>query len=315
MNFSLTREIVSAGRAHGLDFGFEPAGPVTAEGNVARLYNTTASGGIHFFTYKGNLLDSGAAATAFRRHVSLLQRRTPQVHAALYLPKTAWALDEGSLHRVLAAAQELRRCVDFEMLDRTTITAPLAKRIRVLAIAEADFAEPEEIENLRQWVEAGGILVARSLPDRPLLRTPEGSDAARNAILATPPANTQLYHGAAGRGGELDRSVLAACTRNLGKGATLAVACRDRREFHEAVIQALEHPEILVPGARGISLPIIGGTGKQLYERAAGDDVFATQLDDGLLYYNASDHDRRVDGVDIPAHGIRRQATTLRRSN
>ena len=218
MNFSLTCEIVSAGRAYGLDFGFEPASHVTAEGNVARLYNTTASGGIHFFTYKANLLENGAAATAFRRHVSLLQRRAPQVHAALYLPKTAWALDGGSLHRVLAAAQELRRRVDFEMLDRTTITTPLAKRIRVLAIAEADFAEPEEIENLRHWVEAGGILVARSLPDRPLLRTPDGSDAARNAILATPPANAHLYHSTAGRGWELDRSVLTVCARRSGQG-------------------------------------------------------------------------------------------------
>jgi len=40
----VTREVVTAGRAFGLAVGIEPAEPVDADGNVARLYNAAAAG-------------------------------------------------------------------------------------------------------------------------------------------------------------------------------------------------------------------------------------------------------------------------------
>ena len=125
-NFVVTREVVSACRAFGLECGFEPAGHVSAEGNVARIYNATASGGIHLFCYKGNILQNSASLAAFRRYAPLLTRRTPLVDAALYLPKTSWILDGGCQSRVFAAARDLRGRLDFEMLDRTTFATPLA---------------------------------------------------------------------------------------------------------------------------------------------------------------------------------------------
>jgi hypothetical protein len=449
-NFAMTREVVSAARAFGLDFGFEPAGKVSAEGNVARIYNTAASGGIHFFSYKGNILDNAAALAAFRQNAPYLQRRWPVVQAALYLPKTAWALDDDSVHHVLAAARDLRRRVDFELLDRTTIASPLAQRAKVLAIPQAAYAEPQEIENLRHWVEAGGILVARVLPDQPLLRTPEGSDTQRNALLATPPAGSELFrdtlrgpaprrfrlaigtsddssylegdwhareHGGmfpgipgagmrwtrakagcwlpcdpaadatltlianltpkslpgvnrvlvngvpvgrldktgvqtyrfpvskqqlAGRAAarvtlevrtfrpaehgnrdtrelgvavcafelcvrgaeqepcgtaslawELDWAKAASWTRRIGKGATLAVPCPGSTQFTEAVIQALVHPERLIPGARAVSVPVDNV-----------EHLYATQFTDGMLYYNASDRQQQVGRMVVPASGI-----------
>ena len=185
-NFSITREVVSASRAFGLDCGFEPAGPVTADGNVARIYNATASGGVHLFCYKGNILQSAESLETFRQSIGLLQRRTPVVHAALYLPKTTWALDDNGLahSRSLAAARELRKRVDCELLDHTTMATPLAGRIRVLALSDVPYAEPAEIDLLRGWVERGGILVVRQSDKQPLLRTPEGSDKPGESLLA-----------------------------------------------------------------------------------------------------------------------------------
>ena len=189
LNFSITREVVSASRAFGLDCGFEPAGHVTSDGNVARIYNATASGGMHLFCYKGNILQNAQSLDSFRRYIGFLQRRAPVVHAALYLPKTTWALDDtGVAHgRSLSAARELRKRVDCELLDRTTLATPLAGRVRVLAVTDAEYAEPAEIDLLRGWVEGGGILVARRSDGQPLLRTPEGSDEPCRSLLAAAP--------------------------------------------------------------------------------------------------------------------------------
>jgi hypothetical protein len=101
---------------------------VTTGGNVARIYNATASGGAHLFCYKGNILQTAESLEAFRRYIGFLQRRTPMVHAALYLPKTTWALnDTGQAQgRSLSAARELRKRVDCELLDHSTLATPLA---------------------------------------------------------------------------------------------------------------------------------------------------------------------------------------------
>ena len=191
-NFSVTREVVSAARAFGLDFGLEPASHVSAEGNIARIYNATASGAMHLFCYKGNLLQDQASLSGFRHYAPFLQRRSPQVYAALFLPKTSWEIDDRCLPRVLHAAKVLRERMDFELLDRTTLTTQLAEHIKVIAVPEAPYAELSELASLQRWVEAGGILVARAAPDGLLLRTPEGSDVPRDALLAVPPPTHRL---------------------------------------------------------------------------------------------------------------------------
>ncbi len=503
-NFVVTREVVSACRAFGLDCGFEPAGQVSAEGNVARIYNATASGGIHLFCYKGNILQNSESLAAFRRYAPLLTRRTPLVDAALYLPKTSWILDRDCQGRVFAAARDLRGRLDFEMLDRTTLSTPLAARIKVLAIPDAPYAEAAEIEGLRRWVSGGGILVVAagypgchdqpsvgarlaqpcpvtaglaSSATRPLLQTPEGDDAPcqslvpavpegvhllRPTLRGQPPRRFRLELGSAydeqylwgqwygpergsmfpqgatvglpnraptllGKPGtdrrlvvppggagmrwtgakagfflpcdpaadatlvltlnltprslpgsnrvllngaeigvleasgvrtyrfavrrrllasrsvaevvlevrafrprdfgtpdnrqlgaavsavelcskgaeyappaaaplawEIDPAQAASCVRRIGRGATLAVACRNPGEFSEAVAQALLHPDRLLGTAGARSRTII----------TEDDGLYATRLSDGVLYYNAGPQPQRVDGLEVPADGI-----------
>ena len=191
-NFAITREVVSSARAFGLEFGMEPAGVVSADGNVARIYNATASGAIHLFFYKGNLLDSPAHLAAFRNHASYLERRKPRVDAAFYLPKTSWALEPASHGLVLQAVTALRERLDFELLDRTTFPTPLGQRVKVLSVTEAPYVEPAEVEAIRNWVSAGGILIARTNPGDTFFRTPEGSDGLRDGLFAIPAADRRL---------------------------------------------------------------------------------------------------------------------------
>ena len=511
-NFVVTREVVSACRAFGLDYGFEPAGRVSAEGNVARIYNATASGGIHLFCYKGNILQSSESLAAFRRYAPLLLRRTPRVDAALYLPKTSWILDGDCQRRVFAAAHDLRGRLDFEMLDPTTLSTPLAARVKVLAIPDAPYAEAAEIDGLQHWVAGGGILVVATSSERPLLRTPEASDAPSRALVPEVPQGVHLLRptlrgqpprrfrlelgsphddqylwsqwyapergsmfphdklpspaGKRGAGGvvaptllgkpvvpstipgmrwtgakagfflpcdpaadatllltasltqrslpgtnrvllngvaigvldksgartyrfavprglmasrsvaevvlevrafcprdfgtadnrqlgaavaavelaakgaehdpptavplawEFDPAQAARCVRRIGRGAVLAVACRGSGEFSEAVVQALLHPERLLPAGQQLLPSPLAGEGPGVRGRCgqntksfldgrvgadaapsrtlitAGDGLFATRLSDGVLYYNAGPQSRVVDGIEVPADGI-----------
>ena len=447
-NFSVTREVISAARAFGLDYGLEPAGPVSAEGNIARIYNAMASGASHLFCYSGNILQDQSSLEKFRHYAPYLRRCSPEIYAALYLPKTSWELDDQSIHRVLEAARLLRGHLDFELLDRTTFQTPLAERIKVIAIPEAPYAEPAEIETLQHWVEAGGILIARPNAEGLLLRTPEGSDEQRAALLATPPASLRLVKpvvreaaprrfalsiGAAhdadylfgnwygvepggmvskdprahmrwtaakagcflpcnpngeatliltanlpsqslvganrvlvngalvgvldksglriwrfrvsrgilarrsiaevtfeiqtvlptdkpdsrslgmavgeielcSRGAEneppaatplaceMDWSQAELCLRRIGHGATLIVPGLGTREFNVVVTEAVIHPERLIPGSKGVELPLV-----------ATEGVFATKLHDSVLYYNSTAEPQKVRGVEVPAGGI-----------
>jgi hypothetical protein len=420
---------------------------VTPAGNIARIYNATASGAVHLFCYNGNVLPDPLALDGFRRYVPMLRRRWPRVEAAVYLPKTSWALEPGCQHRIFELAHKLRDAADVEFLDPLTIDTPLARGVRVLAIAEAPYVEQTEIDALRRWVAAGGILVAAVNPDRRILLTPEGSDRGRDALLAVPPAegflrlspqgpppkHFRVHFGTPGdeeyiwggwhvpertgrlspadgpglrwteakagisvpcdpaedatlvlvgclrekpkpgttrvlvngvavgefdkpglqrfrfavpkaalagqsvaevmieapaahgdvpgdtwlRGGmfavaemfsrgaehdppatpalvrQFDWSRAAPCVRHLGKGATLALPCRNAKDLGVAVVETLAHPERLGLAGKGVALP-----------SADADGVFATRTTDGVLYYNANGEPRTVDGVEVPADGI-----------
>jgi hypothetical protein len=448
-NFTLTREVATACRAVGTFFGTEPAGTVTAVGNSARIYNATASGALQLFCYRDNVLQTPEAMAVFRQYAPTLDKRQPRVPAGIYLPKTSWALDEGCLRRVFDAAAKLRDRTDLEFVDRTTLGSPALREMRVLALPDAPYVEPAELAALENWVKAGGILVARVAPNRPLLETPEGNTTARDALLVAPPAGLQLarmqldgrpprrfrvevgqgsdmdylfgqWHGpesggefkrpgatkrwSGARAGlylpcdptvdatllltgsltghslpgpnrvlvngqpvgtlakagtqtsrfavphsllagrpvaevtleirtfkpsehgasdtrelglalsaaelvakgaeneplqagrlqmEIDWAAAARCVRRLGRGATVAVPSQNGLELAEVVVQALQHPERLVPAATGITLP-----------SPASDGIFATQLSDGILYYNSTTDSQNVNGVEVPGHGI-----------
>lgn len=191
-NFAVTREVISAAQAFGLDCGTEPASHVSGPGNVARIYNATASGAAHLFCYRGNILQDRESLTLFREFAPQLQRREPLVRAALYLPKTSWELIEATHGRTLHTARQLRSTLDFAMVDRTTLPTPFAQSLKLVAVAEAPYAEEREINALRDWVSTGGILVARPTAAGQLLLTPEGSPAARDSLVALPTAGHRL---------------------------------------------------------------------------------------------------------------------------
>ena len=449
-NFAVTREVATACRGFGLGLGLEPAGPVDADGIVARTYNASASGAHALHYYTENVMNANDTVARFRANLPLLQRQSPRTHAGVYLSKTSWALRPETQNQEFEAAKALRDRVDTYLIDRATLGAEGLRDMRVLALAAAPSAEPEEIAALGKWVQQGGIIVAQAGIEGSLLLTPEGSAAERDAMFAKPPVGARLLRsmlvGAPprhfkleiGKGNDADylfgdwngqepgepfpqipgatkrwsgaragicvpcnpdadatlileahltgysvaglsrvlvngqqvgviekagtqtlrlpvsRALLAGrplaevtleinafkptdhgsqdartlglavcsvemctqgaeneapartalrvemdwaqaanCTRRLGKGATLIVPDATPLALSEAVVQALTHPERLIPGAKGVALP-----------NTDADGVYPTQIEGGVLWYNSKAEPRKVDGSEVPAHGM-----------
>ncbi len=190
-NLAVTREVATACRALGEPIGFEPGGDVNAEGNVARIYNDTASGAKALFCYTFNVEQSEQAMTLFDEALPWLQARRPIVPAGIFLPKTSWRLNDLGNPLTLGATGTLRGRVDVQMVDANLLGAAPPKDLRVLAVCDAPYAEPGEVAALKRWVEGGGIVVALEDPEQPLLRAPEGNDAGTSGLLASPPAKAQ----------------------------------------------------------------------------------------------------------------------------
>lgn len=174
-NFSITREVSTATRAFGTFCGFEPASTVDPNGVIARIYNATASGARQLHFYSPNVLGLAESVDNFRKYVHFLTPRDPVIHAGLYVPKTAWTLDDSRVSRFYGTVARVRDYVDIELVDPLSLAGDRLPNLKVVGVAEAPHADATEIDGLREWIEAGGVLVAARPEGEQLLRTPEGA--------------------------------------------------------------------------------------------------------------------------------------------
>ena len=88
MNFTLTRWVASGARQYGAYFSYEPAGLVTPEGVIARIYNATAAGALGLHYYYGNLFGTPDATENFVKWGGMFEQRNPEVEIFVYYPET-----------------------------------------------------------------------------------------------------------------------------------------------------------------------------------------------------------------------------------
>ncbi len=165
-NFTLTREVATATRLYGTFCGFEPAAGVSPEGNIARIYNATASGARQLHAYADNITADSRAMELFAQWVPLLLPRTPRVDLALYLPRETWALDPAANGRLRELSRELRDVADHDYLTRRSVADGHLRHYRMLVLAEADVLEPAAADAIEHWVRGGGQLLVATRPDR-----------------------------------------------------------------------------------------------------------------------------------------------------
>jgi hypothetical protein len=186
-NVALTRLVGSAGHFYGAHFGHEPASAVTPIGMLGRMFNAVTAGARQLFLYntpelvseQGGKLSLGEGGLFHLRYKDWLKTALPVVDVGLLYPTSSdtHAIREYGTFRDLAA--EVRRLVDFELLDERLVQEGALAKIRVLVMAGADVLEAATLDKITAWVSAGGLLFV--LDSRP--QDWDGANSSFDAFL------------------------------------------------------------------------------------------------------------------------------------
>lgn len=262
-NFQLTREVATATRLYQTFCGFEPASGVTSTGNIARIYNATASGARQLHCYTSNILghDPDEALTAFRTNLCWLAPRQPILTAALYLPRETWALDESTLDGCYILARKVRDVTDLDFVTRQSIADGALRDHRLLMLAEATVLEPAVAAKIEQWVLGGGTLVAASRKHALIGSRLYDNAGWRERMFVDAKSCDGLFTGRT-----VNPNGLRKLTRKVGQGQTVFLP--GLLPDVEAVARVTA---LLLPGAPDGKL----------------DGRFATQTPAGILWYEA----------------------------
>ncbi len=177
-NFSLTRWVASASRQYGGYFSFEPAGQVTPDGVVGRVYNATASGAQRLHYYYPNIFTDERARNNWVRWASEYRQRDPRVEIAVYYPETHIRLNE---NKFLEEVQPLRDCFDFGYMSDGQIADGGLKNIRALVLLWGTTAEQSTWDAITNWVRQGGLLLYADGIGR--LRSVEGDESVNDFLF------------------------------------------------------------------------------------------------------------------------------------
>jgi hypothetical protein len=263
-NFSLTRWVASASRQYGGYFSFEPAGLVTPDGVVGRVYNATASGAQRLHYYYPNIFSDERARDNWVRWASEYRQRAPRVEIAVYYPETNIRLNG---NKFLEHAQPLRDCFDFGYMSDGQIADGGLKGVRALVLLWGTTAEKATWDAIDQWVRQGGLLLYADGIGR--LRTVEGDESVNDTLFG---ANAD--HG----GGR------TAVFNGPGNSAEY------RRFLSDALAKAPE----LSRATR--AMVAADGREDRIFNTVTGPNT--------LRWYNETDHAERRLGRGLPPHAI-----------
>lgn len=195
-NVALTRLVGSAGRFYGAYFGHEPASAVTPIGMLGRMFNAVTSGARQLFLYNtpelmsehAGTLSLGEGGLFHLRYKDWLKTAVPVVDVGLLYPTSSdtHAIREYGTFRDLAA--EVRRLVDFDLLDERLVQEGALAKIRVLVMAGADTLEAATLDKITAWVASGGLLFV--LESRP--QDWDGANSSFDAFLGFAPGSDEI---------------------------------------------------------------------------------------------------------------------------
>lgn len=169
VNMRYTRLVGTSSRHYGAYFGHEPAALVTPEGMVGRIFNAITSGADQLFSYDSDdtlvprSLELGAKGAFLQRYRGLLNQQTPRIETAIYFPTLSaeqMRSEEGariSMVRLGDLLTDLRRFVDYDLLDDHLMQEGALDSKSILFVAGTEVMPAATLERIEAWVRRGGI--------------------------------------------------------------------------------------------------------------------------------------------------------------
>ncbi len=264
-NFWLTRWVASAGTFYGAPYSFEPAGPVDVNGITRRIYGVTASSARGLFEYYPNVYSEPARSKQFYETIEFFQPYKRCVDTAVLIPDT-WLTIHGdkAYGPFFDSLKPLRDRMDFDFVDEAMLARGAADQYRVLIIASATVFENSTFQQLMDYAERGGIVVAM---DDGELRTPQGGDPQVLPALFSASENGNAGCKIIGKGG----------TIRLAESYDVEDAAR-RESVLDALCSVVFKPGHKLPNAP--AGPCVDGQ---------SDGIYITLTQDALLLLNTTD--------------------------
>lgn len=149
----------SACRFYGVPFWTEPPGALTPDQEVGRIFEDISQGAKGHFEWAENAVRN---IDVFYKYSKLLKIEKPVVDVAMFYPATAQKLrpDQGYAPLFAQACAYMRDFANFDIVDDRMVIDDCLSRYRVLALWEGTQADKATLDRIRDWVNAGGTLLA-----------------------------------------------------------------------------------------------------------------------------------------------------------
>ncbi len=166
MNVRLTRMVGSACRFYGTYFGHEPAGTVTPNGMLGRLFNAMTAGARQLFLYntpqliaeQNGRLVPGDGGKYHQLYGGLLKTTRPIIDVALYYPNPSATETRYDREDFSELASQIRRFVDYDFADDRLIQDGALQGKSVLIVASTKVMEAATTNRIKQWATDGGVV-------------------------------------------------------------------------------------------------------------------------------------------------------------
>ena len=149
----------SACRFYGVPFWTESPGALTPEQEVGRIFEDISQGAKGHFDWSENAVSN---IDVFYRYGKLMRVEKPIVDVAMFYPADAQRLrpDQGYAPLFAQACAYMRDVANFDIVDDRMVLDDCLSHYRVLALWEGTFASEATLDRIRDWVNAGGTLLA-----------------------------------------------------------------------------------------------------------------------------------------------------------
>jgi len=171
-SFIRTRLVSSACRNYGTYFTTEEAGINRPHGVTMRIFDVVTSGakGAYFKSVIGTGTDvctnrnlppaePTKGAENLLRNIHHLSLSKPIIDVAALFPNTSILIDHSIINSLYNKCSKLRSSIDLDLIDENMINDDLLKQYRFLIILDGKWLRKNTIEEMKNWVIDGGILI------------------------------------------------------------------------------------------------------------------------------------------------------------